>query len=83
MLVNLFDRSTSLYDKLNSKKNLVSFEKIGRLHGKSEAEVIKIMRKNLKPKSFKLWRERVSGRTRKHEKKRYLSSKPFRAEDYV
>lgn len=29
MLVNLFDRSTSFYDKLNSKKNLVSFEKIG------------------------------------------------------
>ncbi|MDC1053732.1 TIGR03643 family protein [Alphaproteobacteria bacterium] len=61
----------------------VSFEKIERLHGKSESEVIKIMRKNLKPKSFKLWRERVSGRTRKHEKKRSLSSKPFKAEDYV
>ena len=29
MLVNLFDRSTYFYDKLNSKKNLVSFEKIG------------------------------------------------------
>ena len=29
MLVNLFDRSTVFYDKLNSKKNLVSFEKIG------------------------------------------------------
>ena len=61
----------------------VSFEKIKRLHGKSESEVIKIMRKNLKLKSFKLWRERVSGRTRKHEKKRCLSSKPFKAEDYV
>ena len=60
-----------------------ALEKIERLHGKSESEVIKIMRKNLKPKSFKLWRERVSGRTRKHEKKRSLSSKPFKAEDYV
>ena len=29
MLANLFDRSTSFFDKLNSKKNLVSFEKIG------------------------------------------------------
>ena len=60
-----------------------SFEKIERVHGKCESEVIKIMRNNLKPRSFKLWRERVSGRTRKHEKKRHLSSKPFKAEDYV
>ena len=46
-----------------------SFEKIERIHGINESGVIKIMRKNLKPKSFKVWRERVSGRTRKHEKK--------------
>jgi len=50
-----------------------SFEKIERIHGINESGVIKIMRKNLKPKSFKVWRERVSGRTRKHEKKRVLS----------
>jgi len=55
----------------------ISFEKIKRIHDLSEAEVIKIMRKNLKSKSFKIWRERVSGRTRKHEKKRILLSKPF------
>ena len=52
-----------------------SFEKIKRIHGINESDVIKIMRKNLKPKSFKVWRERVSGRTRKHEKKRTLSQK--------
>ena len=50
-----------------------SFEKIERIHGINESGVIKIMRKKLKPKSFKVWRERVSGRTRKHEKKRALS----------
>ena len=50
-----------------------SFEKIERIHGVNESGVIKIMRKNLKPKSFKVWRERVSVRTRKHEKKRALS----------
>ena len=61
----------------------VSFEKIKRLHGINESEVIKIMRRNLKPKSFKIWRERVSGRTRKHEKKRSLSFKPFRLDDHV
>ena len=60
-----------------------SFEKIKRSHGLNEGEVIKIMRNNLKLKSFKVWRQRVSGRTRKHEKKRDLSSKPYRLSEYV
>ena len=60
-----------------------SIEKIKRIHGVTESEVIKIMRKNLKPRSFKLWRTRVSGRARKHEKKRNLSEKPFKYESYV
>tara|TARA_Y100000996_G_C22406937_1_gene595524 strand:- start:42 stop:275 length:234 start_codon:yes stop_codon:yes gene_type:complete len=60
-----------------------SFEKIKRIHGVSESEVIKIMRKELKPRSFKLWRARVNGRTRKHEKKRKLSEKSFIFERYV
>ena len=61
----------------------ISFEQIKRIHGVNESEVIKIMRKNLKSKSFKVWRERVNGRTRKHEKKRNLSSRPFKIEEYV
>ena len=60
-----------------------SFEKIKRIHGLNEGEVIKIMRNNLKLKSFKVWRQRVSGRSRKHEKKRDLSSKPYRLSEYV
>ena len=60
-----------------------SFEKIKRIHGITESEVIKIMRKNLRPRSFKLWRTRVNGRTRKHEKKRNLSEIPFKFENYV
>ena len=61
----------------------ISFEEINRIHGLTESEVIKLMRRNLKSKSFKLWRKRVSGRTRKHEKKRQLSEKPFKFENYV
>ena len=57
-----------------------SFEKIKRIYGVTESEVIRIMRKNLKPRSFKLWRTRVTGRTRKHEMKRNLSEKPFKYE---
>jgi uncharacterized protein (TIGR03643 family) len=54
----------------------VSFDKIKREHGLSEAEVIKIMRRALKPGSFRLWRKRVSGRKSKHEKRaRYLEQK--------
>ena len=60
-----------------------SFEKIKRIYGITESEVIKIMRKNLRPRSFKLWRARVNGRTRKHEKKRTLSEKPFKFQSYV
>ena len=60
-----------------------SFEKIKRIHGVTESEVIRIMRKNLKPRSFKLWRTRVTGRTRKHEMKRNLSEKPFKYEIYI
>lgn len=42
------------------------FETIEMQFGVSEKEVIKIMRSNLKAKSFKVWRERASGRKQKH-----------------
>ena len=38
--------------------------------GLNEQEVITIMRNNMKPNSFKLWRKRVQGRKTKHLKKR-------------
>lgn len=50
----------------------ISFDKIKKGRGLSEVEVIKIMRGNLKPSSFKLWRKRVSGRGTKHEKRAKL-----------
>ena len=43
-----------------------TFDSIKDQFGISEADVIKIMRKNLKHRSFKLWRKRVSGRNTKH-----------------
>ncbi len=45
-----------------------AFDDIKALTGLSEAAVIRIMRKNLKPSSFRLWRKRVSGRVAKHKK---------------
>jgi uncharacterized protein (TIGR03643 family) len=47
----------------------VSFDKIKRDTGLSEHDVIRVMRGNLKPRSFKVWRARVSGRKSKHERK--------------
>jgi uncharacterized protein (TIGR03643 family) len=35
----------------------------------SEKEVIKLMRREMKPSSFKIWRARVQGRKTKHLKK--------------
>jgi len=47
------------------------FEAIHMQFGVSESEVIKIMRRELKEKSFKLWRKRVnSGVSKKHLHKR-------------
>jgi|TARA_B100001093_G_scaffold138256_2_gene130773 uncharacterized protein (TIGR03643 family) len=47
-----------------------SFEEIEKVTGLSESETIMIMRNNLKPSSFRLWRKRVSGRIAKHKKKK-------------
>tara|TARA_B100000686_G_scaffold164692_1_gene172338 strand:+ start:87 stop:308 length:222 start_codon:yes stop_codon:yes gene_type:complete len=47
----------------------VSFEEIKKKIGLTEKEVITIMRKNLKKKSYIVWRKRVRGRISKHRKK--------------
>lgn len=46
-----------------------TFDEIEKKTGLTEAEVIKVMRKNLKAASFRRWRKRVSGRMTKHEGK--------------
>ena len=46
------------------------FEAIEALYGFQEKDVITLMRRELKPASFRLWRKRVSGRKTKHQKLR-------------
>ncbi|MDO7084820.1 TIGR03643 family protein [Pseudocolwellia sp. AS88] len=46
------------------------FEAIDLQFKMQEPDVIKFMRNKLKPRSFKTWRERVSGRNTKHLKLR-------------
>ncbi|MFY7664995.1 MULTISPECIES: TIGR03643 family protein [Flavobacterium] len=46
------------------------FDAIKLQFGISEQETIEIMRREMKPSSFRLWRERVQGRATKHAKLR-------------
>lgn len=41
--------------------------------GLTEKEVIELMRREMKPSSFRMWRKRVQGRKTKHRKKRPFS----------
>ncbi len=45
-----------------------TFEEIRTRTGAAERDVIRIMRRELKPSSFRLWRRRVNGRFTKHRK---------------
>ncbi len=46
----------------------ISFDEIKKKTGFSEKEVMTIMRKTLKKRSYILWRKRVRGRITKHRK---------------
>ena len=46
----------------------ITFEEIEEKTGKTEGEVIKIMRRSIKPVSFRLWRKRVNQKSIKHKK---------------
>lgn len=46
-----------------------SFEVIQERACIAEVDVIRLMRRELEPRSFKLWRKRVSGRITKHRKR--------------
>ncbi len=47
----------------------VTFDEIERKTGWTEAMVIRLMRREMKPSSFRMWRKRVSGRITKHRRK--------------
>jgi len=53
----------------------ITFEEIEKKKGKRESDVIKIMRRSLKPSSFRLWRKRVNQKSIKHRKKFEYSRK--------
>ncbi|MBE7174537.1 MAG: TIGR03643 family protein [Williamsia sp.] len=56
------------------------FEAITAQFGLSEAEVIDLMRQGLKRSSFNMWRQRVQGRSTKHEKLRDPHTLTFKSD---
>ena len=64
----------------------ITFEEIKKKTGMTESEVIKVMRRTLKPNSFKLWRNRVRVKSLKHRKKFEYERKKVRNKkinDYI
>lgn len=55
-----------------------TFESINFQFGLKEQDVIALMRAEMKPKSFKMWRKRVQGRKTKHEKLRVFLKGRFK-----
>jgi len=55
-----------------------TFEAIEFQFGLKEQDVIELMRKEMKPSSFKMWRKRVQGRKTKHEKLRSFEKGRFK-----
>lgn len=55
-----------------------TFDAIRAQFGVPEKEVIKIMRREMKPSSFRMWRARVQNRKTKHEKLRNFTEGRFK-----
>ena len=55
-----------------------TFEAIQMQFGLKEEEVIDLMRLEMKPSSFRMWRARVQGRKTKHEKLRTFDEGRFK-----
>jgi uncharacterized protein (TIGR03643 family) len=54
------------------------FDAITFQFGVKEQEIINIMRREMKPSSFRMWRKRVQGRSTKHSKKRIFEDGRFK-----
>ncbi|SNC68403.1 TIGR03643 family protein [Hymenobacter gelipurpurascens] len=55
------------------------FEAIELQFGLSEAEVIKLMRREMKASSWRMWRARVQGRATKHQAKSAVDDGRFKS----
>ena len=56
-----------------------TFDAIEFQFGLNEQEVIELMRREMKPSSFRMWRARVQGRKTKHAAKRNFEKGTFKS----
>lgn len=68
----IIDLSVSDIDRIIEMawEDRTTFEAIENQFGLSESDVIKLMRREMKLSSWKMWRKRVQGRKTKHAMKR-------------
>jgi uncharacterized protein (TIGR03643 family) len=57
------------------------FEAIELQFGLNESQVIAVMRREMKASSFRMWRERMSGRSTKHSQNRDFIAGRFRSQN--
>ncbi len=55
------------------------FDAIELQFGLPEKDVITLMRREMKPSSFRMWRKRVTGRSTKHRQQRHFIAGRFRS----
>ena len=80
--MNLPDLAPEVIDRIVEMawEDRTPFEAIEIQFGLLEKEVIELMRQQMKPSSFRMWRERVTGRKTKHTQKRGFVSGRFKSD---
>ena len=81
--MNLPDLDSETIDRIIEMawEDHTPFEAIEQQFGLQEKQVIALMRLQMKASSFKMWRERVTGRKTKHIKRRDFVSGRFHSQN--
>jgi uncharacterized protein (TIGR03643 family) len=81
--MNLPDLDSEIIDRVIEMawEDRTPFEAIALQFGLSEKQVIALMRREMQPSSFRMWRQRVSGRTTKHLHKRGFVEGRFKSQN--
>ena len=75
---NLTDRDTDRIVEM-AWEDRTSFDAIEEQFGVPESDVIVLMRREMKPSSWRMWRARVQGRSTKHQLKRTFEEGRFKS----
>lgn len=81
--MNLPDLPGEVIDRLIEMawEDRTPFEAIELQYGLSEKQVVAVMRREMQPSSFRMWRKRVSGRKTKHAQRRSFVAGRFKSDN--